>query len=92
MAFNKDQRLVIVGQTLYTNFHHGSGFPKTAVPSSEVDSLREQADATGLFIAAGRELKLHINRAFSDTEVAPLMQWLEAVRQAIVRYGPRTRA
>ena len=32
VAFNKDQRLVIVGQTLYTNFHHGSGFPKTCGP------------------------------------------------------------
>ena len=79
-------------QTLYTNFHHGSGFPKTAVPSSELDSLREQADATSLFVAAGRELKCHINRSFSDAETASLMGWLEAARQAIVKYGPGTRA
>ena len=82
----------VYGQTVYTNFRHGSGFPKTAVPSSEVDSLRDQADATGLFVAAGGELKCQINRAFSDAEVAPLMRWLETVRQAIIKYGLGTRA
>lgn len=77
-------------QTLYTNFRHGSGFPKTAVPEEQVDSLRQRAEATDLFVEAGRELKCHIDRAFSDDEVSRLMQWLESVRQVIVKWGPET--
>lgn len=76
-------------QTLYTNFHHGSGFPKTAVPGAEIDSLRQRAEATGLFVQAGRELKCHIDRAFTGAEIDAIMRWLESARQAIMKYGPQ---
>lgn len=76
-------------QSLYTALRDRAGLPKTAVPDGVATSLRSGAEATGLFVEAGRDLKCHIDRAFTEAETDSLLQWLESAREAIVTYGPR---
>ena len=75
-------------QSLYTALRDRFGLPRTAAPESVIATLRQRAEATGLFIEAGRDLKCLINRALADAELDKLMDWLESVRQAMVVYGP----
>ena len=64
---------------------------KTATPVEVIESLRKQADVTGLFRSAGRELKCHVNRAFTATEIDALVAWCESVEHAVVKHGPTDR-
>ena len=76
-------------QSLYTALGDGPGGVKrkTAVPDQTNQSLREQAEATGLFVSAGQELKCHISRKLTKSEVGSLLKWCESVEQAIRKYG-----
>ncbi len=60
---------------------------KTAVPEKMLQDLREQAEGTGLFVPAGRDLKCHIKRKLSDTEIDLLLTWCESMKKAIQEYG-----
>jgi hypothetical protein len=53
------------------------------VPESEMNQLWQEAQATGLFQLAGRELKALINRKINSTEIQTLIGWLEKVAPAI---------
>lgn len=74
-------------QTLYTALHDRAGMPKTGVPAEAVERLRHSAEATGLFTAAGRDLKCLIDRAFTDSELDKLIAWCESVEQVILEHG-----
>ena len=77
-------------QTLYTALHDRAGIEqKTRTPAAAIQRLRNGAEATRLFIPAGRELKCLINRALTDDEVDALVAWCESVAQAIVEHGPQ---
>lgn len=60
---------------------------KTAVPEHTLQNLRKQAEGTGLFVPAGRDLKCHIIRKLSDTEIDSLLTWCESVEEAVKEYG-----
>lgn len=74
-------------QTLWTALHDSAGMPKTGVPAEAFEQLRHSAEATGLFTAAGRDLKCLIDRAFTDSELDKLIAWCESVEQVILEHG-----
>ena len=76
-------------QSLYTALGDGPGGVKlkTAVPDQINRSLREQAVATDLFVPAGQELKCHISRELTNSEVGALLKWCESVEESIRKYG-----
>ena len=74
-------------QSLHTALRDRAGIQKTGAPAEVVDRLRRSAESTGLFTSAGRDLKCHIDRAFTDDEVDALVAWCESVEQAIVEHG-----
>ncbi|GAB1409828.1 hypothetical protein MASR1M90_09820 [Desulfovibrionales bacterium] len=75
-------------QTLRTTLHDRGGVEKkSAVPESEIQSLWKQAEATGLFIPAGRDLKCHITRPFTESEISSLVQWCESVEKTVKKHG-----
>ena len=78
----------VLKQTVYTALRDRAGIArKTSAPSEAIDRLRNAAEATRLFVPAGRELKCPIDRAFTDDEVDSLVRWCESVAQAIVEHG-----
>ena len=78
----------VLKQRLQTALHDRAGIErKTRASAETVDRLRDAAEATRLFVPAGRELKCPINRAFTDHEVDALVAWCESVAQAIVEHG-----
>jgi len=75
-------------QTFRTTLHHLGGVErKTAVPEEVIQELRAQAEKTGLFRPAGRELKAHINRSLTGAEIDSLVRWCGAVKDAVSEYG-----
>lgn len=71
-------------QSVYTALVGRGGFlSKLDVPESEMNQFWQEAQATGLFQPAGRELKVLINRKFNNTEIQTLIGWLEKVAAAI---------
>jgi len=71
-------------QSVYTALVGRGGFlSKLEVTESEIDQLWKEAQSTGLFQPAGRELKALINREFNTTEIQTLIAWLEKVVTAI---------
>ena len=75
-------------QTLYTALRDRAGIErKTKTPAEAIDRLQNAAEATGLFVPAGRELKCLIDRAFTDNEVNALVAWCESVAEAIVEHA-----
>jgi hypothetical protein len=71
-------------QSLYTALiGRGGLLSKLDVPETEMTKLWQEAQATGLFQPAGRELKALINRKLNSTEIQTLIGWLEKVATAI---------
>jgi hypothetical protein len=60
---------------------------KVAVPEEAIQDLWQQAINTGLFIPAGKSLKIPIDRKFSNHEIEALISWLKAVEGAVRQYG-----
>jgi hypothetical protein len=56
------------------------------VTEPEIAHLWKEAQVTGLFQPAGRELKVLINRKFDTTEMQTLIGFLEKVATAIVSH------
>jgi len=73
-------------QTIRTTLRGGVE-KKSAVPKKQIQTLWEQAEATGLFVPAGRELKCEITRALSESEMNSLVQWFESVEKTVKKYG-----
>jgi hypothetical protein len=133
ITFNKDQRLVIVGQrmtneilqTSSSPIHWGSkgfslnvdkngihvavcfGYPpnsvykqsiytalvgrggllsKLEVPEGPIEALWHDAEATGLFQKAGKELKCLIDRRLSSEEIETILNWVKKVIRIVQRY------
>ena len=75
-------------QSLYTALHDSRGVGgKTAVPKQIMQDLLKQADATGLFVAAARELKYLVTRRPTDSQVDSFIAWCESVEEAVRKYG-----
>ncbi len=75
-------------QSIYTALQGRGGISaKTSVPETVVRVLLSQAESTGLFRRAGRELKCPVDRAFSEDETALLISWCEKVDAAIREHG-----
>ncbi len=75
----------VYGQTLYTALRDRAGIHRKAgAPEEVVERLRRSANETGLFTAAGRELKAPIERSFTESEVESLLSWCGTVEDAIL--------
>lgn len=74
-------------QSIYTALMGRGGLlSKLDVPESEMNNLWQEAEATGLFQPAGKELKVLINREYENTEIQTLIGWLEKVATIIKKY------
>jgi len=60
---------------------------KTAVPEDVIQALWKQAEETGLFVPAGRNLKCQITRLLTESEIESLVRWCEAVEKAVKQHG-----
>ncbi|WP_446008208.1 endonuclease NucS domain-containing protein [Candidatus Electrothrix sp.] len=75
-------------QTLRTTLRDRGGVEKkSAVPEDEIQRLWKQAEATGLFAPAGRDLKCQITRPLTEPEIDSLVQWCESVEKAVKQHG-----
>ena len=75
-------------QSVYTALMGRGGITsKTAVPEDVVTSLWTEAEATGLFRPAGRELKCLIDHKLSEQELTALISWCEKVAASINEHG-----
>jgi hypothetical protein len=67
----------VYGQSVYTALYRPGGLvAKAGVDDISVQNLASEARATGLFTAAGRELKCVVDRRVSDREIAGLVAWI----------------
>lgn len=70
----------VFNQSVYTAFKGRGGLSgKIDITMSEIEQLLADAQATGLFEPAGSELKVLINRKFSDKEIKSLINWFEKI-------------
>jgi hypothetical protein len=75
-------------QSIYTTLMRQGGVStKTQVPDDEIRRLWSKAEATGLFLPAGHELRCSIDRAFTDAEIGKVLAWCEEVAATIAKYG-----
>jgi hypothetical protein len=75
-------------QSIYTALRGRGGMAsKTAVPEDVVNALWDQAESTGLFRPAGRELKCLVNRKFSEAEISSLLAWIDTIAQTVREHG-----
>ena len=78
----------VYNQTLRTTLRGRGGVErKSAVPEAEIQALWTQAEATGLFVPAGRELKCQIIRPLTEPEIDSLVQWCVSVEKTVKRFG-----
>ena len=71
-------------QSVYTALvGRGGLLSKLDVDESIMNRLWQEAQTTGLFQPAGRELKALVNRKFNTMEIQTLIGWLEHVATAI---------
>ncbi len=77
-------------QSIHTALRERGGLSgKASVPEDAVSSLWSEAEATGLFQPAGRELKCPIDRKMSEQELTALASWCERVADTIIEHGLR---
>jgi hypothetical protein len=75
-------------QSVYTALLGRGGMTsKTAVPEDVVKSLWTEAESTGLFRPAGRELRCLIDHKLSEQELTALLSWCEKVAASINEHG-----
>ena len=75
-------------QSIYTALMGRGGITsKTAVPEDVVKSLWTEAESTGLFRPAGRELKCLIDHKLSEQELTALLSWCEKGAASINEHG-----
>ncbi|MGA9059190.1 MAG: endonuclease NucS domain-containing protein [Terriglobia bacterium] len=77
-------------QSIYTRLKGQGGVStKTQLPGDEITRLWSKAEATGLFLPAGHELRCSIDRVFTDEEIGKLLAWCDEVAATIAKYGPK---
>ena len=77
-------------QSVYTAMVGSGGLISKLDASEEVvQSILEDARATGLFEPAGRELKCMVDRAFSTEEIDRLVAWCRTTADTIKEHGLR---
>lgn len=75
-------------QTLRTTLYDRGGVEKkSAVPQETIQALWKQAEGIELFSPAGRDLKCHITRTFTDTEIDSIVKWCKDVEKKVKKYG-----
>ncbi|ERP39226.1 hypothetical protein [Chitinivibrio alkaliphilus] len=75
-------------QTIRTALYARGGVErKTAVPAETIARLKKQAEAIGVFTSAGEDLKCHITRDLSHTEIEDILHWCLSVAGEIKKYG-----
>lgn len=75
-------------QSVYTALMGRGGMTsKTSVPEDVVKSLWAEAESTGLFRPAGRELKCLIDHKLSEQELTALLSWCQKVAANINGHG-----
>ncbi|MCI0476570.1 MAG: hypothetical protein L0Y55_10010, partial [Anaerolineales bacterium] len=75
-------------QSLYTALvGRGGLMSKIDISEQEIQALVTEAQNSGLFQPAGRELKSLITREFSQKEVDWLISWLLKLTQIIQEHG-----
>lgn len=75
-------------QSIYSVLVRRGGLSsKTDISEQELQALITEAQNTGLFQPAGRELKCLINRKFSEKEIDSLIMWLTNVTKEIEKHG-----
>lgn len=80
-------------QSIYTALiGRGGLLSKIDVPEETVLELGKDAQATGLFQPAGRELKSLVDREFSESEIVSIIKWLEKVIAVVREYGLKGQA
>ncbi len=65
----------------------GGLLSKTGISEQEIQLLYADAQDSGLFVPAGRELKCLINREFSEEEFETLLSWLTRLTKEIQKHG-----
>lgn len=74
-------------QSVYTALvGRGGILSKLQVDESEIKQLWDEAQKTGLFQSAGRELKALINKKYNDNEIQNLIGWLGKVAASIDKH------
>ena len=74
-------------QSIYTALvGRGGLLSKLEVPEEQIEALWHDAEATGLFQKAGKELKCLIDRRLSSEEIDTILNWLEKVISIVQRY------
>lgn len=75
-------------QSLYTAFGGRGGLlSKIDISDEEIKSLSVEAENSGLFQPAGRELKCLITRTFTDKEMDWLVSWIMKTAQMVNKHG-----
>lgn len=75
-------------QSLYTALvGRGGLMSKIDISDEEIQALKGEAELSGLFQPAGRELKLVIAREFEAKEIDWLVSWLWKLTQTIQKHG-----
>lgn len=75
-------------QSIYTALMGRGGMTrKTSVSEDVVKSLWAEAESTGLFRPAGRELKCLIDHKLSEQELTALLSWCQQVAASINEHG-----
>ncbi len=75
-------------QSLYTAFGGtGSIKSKVDVPEEAINEIKERAQATGMFMLAGQDVKCLVDRSMTDEEVNSLLNVCESIASAIQKYG-----
>ncbi|MCY4412673.1 MAG: endonuclease NucS [Caldilineaceae bacterium] len=75
-------------QSIYTAFGGaGSITSKIAMPDEVISDTKAEALNTGLFKAAGQDVKCLIDRSLTDDEVKSLLNVCDSIASAIKKYG-----
>ncbi len=67
----------------------GGVYRKSAVPEEVILNLWNQAQNSGLFVSAGRDLKCVVNRKLTEQEIESLLDWLATTEKVVKNYGLR---
>ena len=75
-------------QSLYTAFGGaGSIRSKVAMPEEVIHGIKEKAQATGMFMSAGQDVKCLIDHGLTVDEVNSLLNVCKSIADAIQKYG-----
>ncbi len=72
-------------QSIYTT--RSSIVARTQIPEQAFADLWSKAQATGVFQAAGNELKCLIDHSFTGEQIQELLDWFDEIATTITKYG-----